>query len=130
MADDKKKGWFSRLTEGLTRSSKQITESIVSVVAKKPIDQQTLDDLEEMLIEADLGHAAAGRITRAFSAARFGKEASEEEIKESLAAAVAAELVGRQETFDPLSGAKPFVVLFVGVNGSGKTTTLGKIAAD
>lgn len=125
-----KKGWFSRLTEGLSRSSKQIADSVVSVVARKPLDQAALDDLEEMLIEADLGHAAAGRISAAFAAARFGKEASEDEVRESLAQAVAAELVPRQARFDPLSGAKPFVVLFVGVNGSGKTTTLGKIAAD
>ena len=124
------KGWLSRLTQGLSRSSKQLTDSVVSVVAKKPLDQTMLDDLEEMLIEADLGHAAAGRITAAFKAARFGREASEDEVKESLAQAVAAELVPRQARFDPLSGAKPFVVLFVGVNGSGKTTTLGKIAAD
>ena len=130
MADEKKKGWLSRLTEGLSRSSKQLADSVVSVVAKKPLDQAMLDDLEEMLIEADLGHAAAGRITAAFKAARFGKEASEDEVKESLAQAVAAELVPRQARFDPLSGPKPFVVLFVGVNGSGKTTTLGKIAAD
>jgi fused signal recognition particle receptor len=89
-----------------------------------------LDDLEEMLIEADLGPAAAGRVAEAFGKARFGREASEDEIKASLAEAVAAELLPRQGRFDPLSGPKPYVVLFVGVNGSGKTTTLGKIAAD
>jgi len=126
----KKTGWFQRLTEGLTRSSKQLTETVVSAVAKKPLDQQMLDDLEEMLIEADLGPKAAGRIAEAFGKARFGREASEAEIKESLADAVAAELTPRQGHFDALSGPKPYVVLFVGVNGSGKTTTLGKIAAD
>jgi fused signal recognition particle receptor len=131
MAEEKKKGWFARLTEGLTRSATQITETIVTVVAKKPIDQETLDQLEEMLIEADLGHAAAGRICKTFAEARFGSQASEDEIKESLAAAVSKELVGRQEKFDPLADHhRPFVVLFVGVNGSGKTTTLGKIAAN
>jgi len=126
----KKTGWFQRLTEGLTRSSKQLTETVVSAVAKKPLDQAMLDDLEEMLIEADLGPRAAGRIAAAFGQARFGREASEDEIKESLAEAVAAELIPRQGHFDALSGPKPYVVLFVGVNGSGKTTTLGKIAAD
>jgi fused signal recognition particle receptor len=83
-----------------------------------------------MLIEADLGPAAAGRVAEAFGKARFGREASESEIKLALAEAVAAELLPRQGRFDPLSGPKPYVVLFVGVNGSGKTTTLGKIAAD
>ena len=126
----KKTGWLQRLTEGLTRSSKQITEQVVSVIAKKPLDQQALDDLEEMLIEADLGPRSAAKITEAFAAARFGREASELEVKEALAEAVAAELIPRQGDFDPLGGPRPFVVLFVGVNGSGKTTTLGKIAAD
>ena len=126
----KKSGWLSRLTEGLSRSSKQMTEQVVSVFAKAPLDQAMLDSLEEMLIEADLGPKAAGRITEAFGKARFGREASESEVKEALAEAVAAELVGRQGTFDALAGPRPYVVLFVGVNGSGKTTTLGKIAAD
>jgi len=125
-----KKGWFSRLTEGLSRSSKQITESVVSVVARKPLDQTQLDRLEEMLIEADLGPAAAASVTAAFAKSRFGKESSEEEVKLALAAAVAAELIPRQGRFEPLAGPRPYIVLFIGVNGSGKTTTLGKIAAD
>ena len=126
-----KKGWFSRLTEGLSRSSKQLTESVVSVVvAKRPLDQAQLDALEEMLIEADLGPDAAARITAAFAKARFGKESSEDEVRLALADAVAAELVPRQGRFDPLGGPKPYIVLFIGVNGSGKTTTLGKIASD
>ena len=125
-----KKGWFSRLTEGLSRSSKQLTESVVAAVAKKPLDQAQLDALEEMLIEADLGPDAAARITAAFAKARFGKESSEAEVKEALADAVAAELIPRQGRFDPLAGPRPYVVLFIGVNGSGKTTTLGKIAHD
>jgi fused signal recognition particle receptor len=126
----KKAGWLQRLADGLTRSSKQITEQVVSAVAKKPLDQAALDELEEMLIEADLGPKSAAKITAAFAAARFGREASEQEVKEALAEAVAAELIPRQGDFDPLGGPRPFVVLFVGVNGSGKTTTLGKIAAD
>jgi len=125
-----KKGWFSRLTEGLSRSSKQITESVVSIVARKPLDQTQLDRLEEMLIEADLGPAAAASVTAAFAKSRFGKESSEEEVKLALAAAVAAELIPRQGRFEPLAGPRPYIVLFIGVNGSGKTTTLGKIAAD
>jgi fused signal recognition particle receptor len=103
---------------------------VVAAIVKRPLDQAMLDDLEEMLIEADLGPAAASRVAEAFGKARFGREASESEIKLALAEAVAAELLPRQGRFDPLSGPKPYVVLFVGVNGSGKTTTLGKIAAD
>ncbi len=129
-SDEPKKGWFQRLADGLTRSTRQMTEQVVAAIVKRPLDQAMLDDLEEMLIEADLGPAAAGRVAEAFGKARFGREASESEIKIALAEAVAAELLPRQGRFDPLSGPKPYVVLFVGVNGSGKTTTLGKIAAD
>lgn len=129
-SDEPKKGWFKRLADGLSRSTRQMTEQVVAAIVKRPLDQAMLDDLEEMLIEADLGPAAAGRVAEAFGKARFGREASEAEIKASLAEAVAAELLPRQGRFDPLSGPKPYVVLFVGVNGSGKTTTLGKIAAD
>ncbi len=129
-SDEPKKGWFKRLADGLTRSTRQMTEQVVAAIVKRPLDQAMLDDLEEMLIEADLGPAAAGRVAEAFGKARFGREASEAEIKASLAEAVAAELLPRQGRFDPLAGPKPYVVLFVGVNGSGKTTTLGKIAAD
>jgi fused signal recognition particle receptor len=126
----KKPGWFRRLTDGLSRSSKQLGEQVTSVFVKKPLDQAMLDALEEMLIEADLGPSAAARITTAFGAARFGREASDGEVKEALAQAIGDELVERQGHFDPLSGPRPYVVLFVGVNGSGKTTTLGKIASD
>jgi fused signal recognition particle receptor len=129
-SDIPKRGWFQRLADGLSRSSRQMADQVVSAIVKRPLDQAMLDDLEEMLIEADLGPAAAGRVAEAFGKARFGREASEAEIKASLAEAVAAELLPRQGRFEPLSGPRPFVVLFVGVNGSGKTTTLGKIAAD
>ena len=127
---EQKQGWFKRLTAGLSRSSKEMTDQVTSVFVKKPLDQDQLDQLEEMLIEADLGPHAAAKITKAFGDARFGKSSTEEEVKEALAAAVSAELVNREGVFDPLSGPRPYVVLFVGVNGSGKTTTLGKIAAD
>jgi fused signal recognition particle receptor len=126
-----KKGWFQRLTAGLTRSSKQMGEQITQVfVAKAPLDQAKLDELEEMLIEADLGPHSAARITERFAAEKFGKDVDEAEIKEALAAAIGDELAARVGHFDPLVGPRPYVVLFIGVNGSGKTTTLGKIAAD
>jgi fused signal recognition particle receptor len=130
-ASSDKRGWFSRLTQGLTRTSKQMTEQVVSVFTKVKLDQDALDRLEDLLIEADLGPLAAARVAEAFGRGRFGREASEAEIKDSLAEAIAEELAPHQGRFDPLAaGPRPFVVLFVGVNGSGKTTTLGKIAAD
>ena len=127
---EQKKGWFQRLTSGLARSSQQMTEQVTGVFTKKPLDQEQLDALEEMPIEADLGPEIAARITDAFGKARFGKSSTDDEVKEALAELIAAELADRQGDFDPLSGPRPYVVLFIGVNGSGKTTTLGKIAAD
>jgi fused signal recognition particle receptor len=129
-AQQPKRGWFQRLTDGLSRSSKQMSEQVVSTFVKRPLDQAALDELEEQLIEADLGPAAAGRIAARFKELRFGKSADETEVKESLAEAIAAELIPREARYEPLKGPKPFITLFVGVNGSGKTTTLGKIAAD
>jgi fused signal recognition particle receptor len=125
-----KKGWFQRLTSGLSRSSKQMTEQVVSTFTKQPLDQAKLDELEEMLIEADLGPHSAARITERFAAEKFGKSVDEQEIKEALAEAIGAELESREGDFEPLSGPRPYVVMFIGVNGSGKTTTLGKIAAE
>jgi fused signal recognition particle receptor len=126
----KKPGWFKRLTDGLSRTSRQMSDQVVSTFVKRPLDQAMLDDLEEMLIEADLGPKAAAQIAESFGQARFGREAGEHEIKQALAQAIGDQLVERQGRFDPLEGPRPYVVLFVGVNGSGKTTTLGKIAAD
>ncbi|WP_374573898.1 signal recognition particle-docking protein FtsY [Phenylobacterium sp.] len=127
-----KKGWFQKLTAGLSRSSKQMSDQLTSAFSTKaPLDQAKLDELEEMLIEADLGPHSAARITERFAEERFGKNIDETEIKEALAAAIGDELARREGDFDPLSaGRKPYVVMFIGVNGSGKTTTLGKIAAD
>ena len=136
MTDTPKKGWFQRLSQGLARSSQQMTEQVVSAFVKEPLSEAALEGLEEHLLESDLGPAATDRIVARFRDLRFGGSSSEREVKEALAEAVAAELLPRQATFDPLGpdgvggGIKPFVVLFVGVNGSGKTTTLGKIAAD
>jgi fused signal recognition particle receptor len=124
------RGWLKRLSDGLSRTSRQMTEQVTQAFTARPLDQDQLDALEEMLIEADLGPKAASRIAAAFGEQRFGKSSTEDQVKEALAAAVAEELIPRQGRFDPLNGPKPFVVLFIGVNGSGKTTTLGKIAAD
>jgi fused signal recognition particle receptor len=125
-----KKGWFQKLTAGLSRTSKQMSDQLTGAFTKAPLDQAKLDELEEMLIEADLGPHSAARITERFAAERFGKSVDEHEIKEALAQAIGDELAAREGDFDPLSGPRPYVVMFIGVNGSGKTTTLGKIAAD
>ena len=126
-----KKGWLQRLTTGLTKSSRQFTDQVVSTFVKKPLDNDALDELEELLIQADLGVDASARIVEAFSLERFGASPSEDEIRETLARAIAKELAPHAGRFDPLAGGqKPYVVMLVGVNGSGKTTTLGKIASE
>ncbi|MFO0530971.1 signal recognition particle-docking protein FtsY [Brevundimonas sp.] len=130
MTDAPKKGWLSRLTEGLSRSSRQMTDQVVSAFVKEPLGEAALEGLEEHLLESDLGPAATDRIVARFRELRFGPNPSEMEVKTALAEAVADELSGHQATYEPLAGPKPFVTLFVGVNGSGKTTTLGKITAD
>jgi fused signal recognition particle receptor len=126
-----KKGWFQRLTSGLQKSSRQFTDNVVSTFTKKPLDTEALDELEDLLIQADLGVDASARIVEAFSEERFASGASDSEIREILARAIAKELAPHAGRFDPLSGGhKPYVVMLVGVNGSGKTTTLGKIASE
>ena len=126
-----KRGWLQRLTQGLTKSSKQMGDQIAQVfVAKAPLDQARLDELEEMLIEADLGPHSAARITERFAAEKFGKDVDETDIREALSVAIGDELAERVGVFEALGGPRPYVVLFVGVNGSGKTTTLGKVATD
>ena len=123
------KGWFGRLRDGLKRSSSSITQGVVALVTKKKLDGEALEELEDILIQADLGVDTAMAITTRLEDERFGKEVSEEEIKQVLADEVAKVL---QPVAHPLRVAparKPHVVLMVGVNGAGKTTTIGKLAS-
>ncbi|MEM9965511.1 MAG: signal recognition particle receptor subunit alpha, partial [Asticcacaulis sp.] len=129
MTDNKKQGWFSRLTQGLSKTSNQISDSVVSVfTANKTIDAAALEELEDMLVESDFGPQIAASIAAKLAERKFAST-DDVSVKTALAEIIAEELKGREDIFDPLSGPKPYVVLFVGVNGSGKTTTLGKIAA-
>jgi fused signal recognition particle receptor len=128
--DEKKEpGFFGRLFDGLKKSSGKLAEGITAVFVKKKLDQDTLDELEELLIRADMGTFAAARITKAIAKDRFDKEVGEDEIKDALAAEVAALLKPRESQLDLTVGPRPRVVLMVGVNGSGKTTTIGKLCA-
>ena len=130
-ASSEQRGWFSRLTQGLARSSKQMADQVVGALTKVELHEDAIAELEDMLVEADFGPAAASRVANAYSRGRVGILATRKDIMEGLAAAIAKELEPYQGRFEPLAdGKKPYVVLFVGVNGSGKTTTLGKIAAD
>ena len=123
-----RKGWLSRLTQGLSKSSKSITTSITSIFSKRKLDAATLEELEDVLIQADLGVAVSERIIKAVSAGRYDKEIEPEEVKRILAEEVAKVLKPVEVPFN-FGSEKPFVVLVVGVNGAGKTTTIGKLGA-
>src|ERR1044072_5913665 len=113
-------GCVERLSEGLSRTATQMTEQVTQVFVKVELDPASLARLEDILIESDLGPEASERVVKAFSSTTFGPNATSKEVRETLALAIAEELKGKQGVFDPLSGARPYVVLFVGVTGSGK----------
>jgi fused signal recognition particle receptor len=124
-----KRNWLSRLTAGLSRSSASIGQGIVDIFAKRKLDAAALDDLEDVLIRADLGLAAATRIRDAVAKGRYDKAIEPREVRAILAAEVEKILAPIAQPLVLAPGVKPFVILVVGVNGSGKTTTIGKLAA-
>ena len=121
-------GWFLRLKDGLSKSSKSIGGSITSIFTKKKLDKATLQELEDTLIQADLGLPVAERIIAAVSHGRYDKEIDPEEVKRILASEVAKMLKPVEVPFN-FGSEKPFVIAVVGVNGSGKTTTIGKLGS-
>jgi len=120
--------FFTRLKEGLSRSTQKLSQGITDVFTKRTLDDAALDELEDMLIGADLGPRVAARIIDNFRRTRFGKEVTDEEIRTTLAAEIAAVLapVAVPLVIEPTRA--PHVVIMVGVNGTGKTTTIGKLA--
>ena len=127
MSEEKKTGWFGRLKQGLARSASALGEQIGALFTKRKLDAAALEELEETLIKADLGVSTAARIVKEIARERFDKEVSSEEIRTALADSVAAILRPVEQSLD-LDTASPCVILVVGVNGVGKTTTIGKIA--
>ena len=125
---EERRGWFARLREGLSKTSSRLTEGINTIFTRRRLDDAALDELEELLIASDMGVGVAGEVVAALRRTRFGQDVSPEEIRGALAAEVArlVEPVMRPLRLDPTR--RPHVVLVVGVNGSGKTTTIGKLA--
>jgi fused signal recognition particle receptor len=125
---EEKRSWLSRLRGGLSKSTQRVTESITGIFTKKKLDQATLGELEDALIQADLGVSVAARLVEKLGRERFGKEVTDEEVRGAFAEDIAEILqpVAVPLLIDPAR--KPYVVLVVGVNGSGKTTTIGKLA--
>jgi fused signal recognition particle receptor len=120
--------WFQRLKQGLSRTSGSLTGGIAGLFTKAKLDQATIDDLEDLLIQADLGLETARRITERVSKERYDKSISAEEVRAVIADEIAHVLGPLAEPLVPDPTHKPHVILMVGVNGTGKTTTIGKLA--
>jgi fused signal recognition particle receptor len=124
-----KQSWWRRLSGGLKRTSASIGDAISSLVSKRKLDATTIEELEDVLIRADLGIDAAAKIAAAVGEGRYDKAIAPEEVKAILAAEVEKLLAPIAKPLNVDSATKPFVIVVVGVNGSGKTTTIGKLAA-
>jgi fused signal recognition particle receptor len=121
--------WWQRLTGGLRRSSSALGGAISDLVAKRKLDEATIVEIEDVLIRADLGLDTAARVADVLADGRYHAEISPEEVKTVVAAEVEKALVDVARPLAIDVTKKPFVILVVGVNGSGKTTTIGKLAA-
>jgi fused signal recognition particle receptor len=124
-----KQTWFQRLASGLRRSSDQLGSGIAAVFTKKRLDQAMLDELEDVLIQADFGVDMANSVVEALRRDRFDRDITSDEVRDIVSRTVAQVLapVAQPLTVDP--DKRPFVILMVGVTGSGQTTTIGKLAS-
>ena len=127
--DQPKQSWWRRLSSGLKRTSASLGTAVADLVIRRKLDRAMLDDIEDVLLRADLGSDVAARIAAAVGHGRYDKAISADEVKGVVATEVEKVLtpVARPLEIDPAQ--KPFVILMVGVNGSGKTTTTGKLAS-
>jgi fused signal recognition particle receptor len=124
----RKSSWLQRLKQGLSKTSTQLAQNIAGIFTKRKLDAETLEELEDLLIQADLGVDTAARITTALAKGRHDKEITTEEVRAVLATEVERVLAPVAEPLQIRSGEGVQVVLVVGVNGTGKTTTIGKLA--
>ncbi len=128
-AEPEKKGFFSRLKDGLAKTSGRLSDGVTSIFTKRKLDDDTLEELEDLLVSADLGVAAAARVTTALAKDRYDKEITDDEVKLALAEEVAKTLTPLETPLAINPANRPHVILMTGVNGAGKTTTIGKLAA-
>jgi len=124
---EKSPKWLGRLTSGLSRSAGALSEGVTRMFGGGKLDAKILQDLEDLLVASDLGVAVAARLVADLSKVRLGKDVTPEQVRETLADGIEKILSPVEKPLD-VSTAKPFVILVVGVNGTGKTTTIGKIA--
>src|SRR5437660_1802745 len=124
-----KQSWWRRLSSGLKRTSSSLGSAVADLVTKRKLDRAMLDEIEDVLLRADLGTSVAARIAEAVGAGRYDKAISADEVKSVVAAEVEKVLTPVAQPLAIDAARAPFVILVVGVNGSGKTTTIGKLAA-
>src|SRR4029077_17332533 len=127
--DTSKLSWWRRLSSGLKRTSSSLGAAVADLVTKRKLDRAMLEDIEDVLLRADLGTEVAARIAEAVGAGRYDKAISADEVKSVVATEVEKVVAGVAKPLQIDASRKPFVILVVGVNGSGKTTTIGKLAA-
>ena len=124
-----KQSWWKRLSAGLKRTSSSIGGAVAALVTKRKLDRAMLDDIEDVLLRADLGTDVAARIAEAVGKGRYDKDVSADDVTTIVATEVEKVLAPVAQPLEIDTAHKPFVILVVGVNGSGKTTTIGKLAS-
>ena len=128
MSTDTQKSWFGRLKEGLSASSNKVVSGIAGIFTEKRLDEEVLEQLEDLLISSDLGVEAAARLTQTLSEQKFDKQVSDQEVRETFAGDIERILEPVAKPILIQHSLKPHVILVCGVNGSGKTTTIGNLA--
>src|SRR6201991_2879771 len=128
-SDPPKLSWWRRLSNGLKRTSSSLGTAVADLVTKRKLDRAMLDDIEDVLLRADLGTSVAVRIAQAVGTGRYDKAITADEVKDVVATEVEKVLAPVAQPLVVDASKAPFVILVVGVNGSGKTTTIGKLAA-
>ena len=123
-----KRGWLSRLKGGLSRSSSVLSKNINDLITNRKLDDAAIEELEEILITSDLGVSTAARLSQSIASSRFGEETTSEEIKGVLASEITKILEPIAIPLEPDAQNTPHVIVVCGVNGVGKTTTIGKLA--
>lgn len=124
-----KQSWWRRLSAGLKRTSSSLGGAVADLVTKRKLDRVLLEDIEDVLLRADLGTEVAARIAEAVGKGRYDKAVSADDVTAIVATEVEKVLAPVAKPLEIDAGRTPFVILVVGVNGSGKTTTIGKLAA-
>ena len=127
--DQPKQSWWKRLSAGLKRTSSSIGGAVAALATKRKLDRAMLEDIEDVLLRADLGTEVAARIAEAVGKGRYDKDVSAEDVTNIVGAEVEKVLAPVAKPLEIDTSHKPFVILVVGVNGSGKTTTIGKLTA-